>query len=365
MIFNESGGTSLNFKVVGGTTAPSNPKENTIWVNTDHKITEWHFGADEPNVYDIQTVVNDPHNMILPEGQTAGEIINFTIPATVSSIFEAIRFYHAATNKMYCVRQFDGSAVTAWPAGVKVSVILSNETYKIGDWVGNGTARLLAWEGYYHEEGTTWITTGSSSSVAFNALRKNSVMVCPLSVKQYISRAWVNIEAESYQNGEWVDWWTGTFYSYGAEYIDHTGDFVTIGKALNSGATETNTLNIVRNADNIKFYNKNSATNACGIAYYSKKFDLTPYSKLIFTGKIRANGTNGDMAGVGVWADVNGTYVGDRRVAAITGDFDGVAEVSIAEVTGEHYIGFWAYNNSNVNQYVQMQQLKLVLTEGA
>lgn len=44
MIFNTSGVDSLNFKVVGDTTQPSNPKENTIWVNTDVEITEWHMG---------------------------------------------------------------------------------------------------------------------------------------------------------------------------------------------------------------------------------------------------------------------------------------------------------------------------------
>ena len=32
------GGTSLNFKVVGGITRPTSPKENTIWVNTDVAI---------------------------------------------------------------------------------------------------------------------------------------------------------------------------------------------------------------------------------------------------------------------------------------------------------------------------------------
>lgn len=42
------GGASLNFKVVGGTSAPSSPKENTIWVNTDAEITSWVFSATEP-----------------------------------------------------------------------------------------------------------------------------------------------------------------------------------------------------------------------------------------------------------------------------------------------------------------------------
>ena len=42
------GGTSLNFKVVGGTTQPENPKENTIWVNTDTEITSWEFSTVTP-----------------------------------------------------------------------------------------------------------------------------------------------------------------------------------------------------------------------------------------------------------------------------------------------------------------------------
>lgn len=41
------GGTSLNFKVVGNP-EPVNPRENTIWVNTDVEITGWIFIATEP-----------------------------------------------------------------------------------------------------------------------------------------------------------------------------------------------------------------------------------------------------------------------------------------------------------------------------
>lgn len=42
------GGAGLNFKVVGGTTQPTNPKENTIWVNTSASITEWAFSVSAP-----------------------------------------------------------------------------------------------------------------------------------------------------------------------------------------------------------------------------------------------------------------------------------------------------------------------------
>lgn len=42
-------GTDLNFTIVGGTTQPENPKENTIWVNTDIEITGQSFSAKEPS----------------------------------------------------------------------------------------------------------------------------------------------------------------------------------------------------------------------------------------------------------------------------------------------------------------------------
>lgn len=106
MIFNVTGGggTSLNFKIVGGTSQPTAPKENTIWVNTSVAIPAWELSATEP-----------------------------------------------------------GSPVA----------------------------------------GMVWISTGTSSGVAFNALKKNAIQVYPLSAKQYVGGQWVSVEAKTYQDGEW------------------------------------------------------------------------------------------------------------------------------------------------------------------
>ena len=41
-------GGGLNFRVVGGTAQPENPKENTIWINTDQEIARWVFSLSEP-----------------------------------------------------------------------------------------------------------------------------------------------------------------------------------------------------------------------------------------------------------------------------------------------------------------------------
>ena len=50
MIFNMSGGgTPLKFKVLGGSEPPASPAENTIWVNTDIKISAWAFQGAKPS----------------------------------------------------------------------------------------------------------------------------------------------------------------------------------------------------------------------------------------------------------------------------------------------------------------------------
>ena len=45
------GGGGLNYNIVGGATAPNNPKENTIWIKTDAKITSHIFSANEPETW--------------------------------------------------------------------------------------------------------------------------------------------------------------------------------------------------------------------------------------------------------------------------------------------------------------------------
>lgn len=51
MIMNltQGGGSELNYKIVGGASAPANPKENTIWINTDVAIPEYIFSNSQPS----------------------------------------------------------------------------------------------------------------------------------------------------------------------------------------------------------------------------------------------------------------------------------------------------------------------------
>lgn len=50
------GGTSLNFRLVGGLTQPTDPEANTIWVKSDAEILGYWFGSTEPTDADEGTV---------------------------------------------------------------------------------------------------------------------------------------------------------------------------------------------------------------------------------------------------------------------------------------------------------------------
>lgn len=92
--------------------------------------------------------------------------------------------------------------------------------------------------------GDVWFPTGTSSHVAFNALKKNAVQVYPLSAKQMVSGALVEKTAKSYQGGKWVDWWSGELYDHGNEYTNITGGWY-MPRNINGTLT--------KNADNMVF----------------------------------------------------------------------------------------------------------------
>lgn len=49
-IMTGAGGGGLNFAVVGGTSQPASPKDNTVWVNTPTEITDVLFSSEQPTV---------------------------------------------------------------------------------------------------------------------------------------------------------------------------------------------------------------------------------------------------------------------------------------------------------------------------
>ena len=199
------GGAGLNFSIVGGTTAPRNPKENMIWLNTSEKIASWVFSATEPEA---------------------------------------------------------------------------------------------------PENGMAWISIGKASTVAFNALKKNSIMIYPMVAKQYIGNVWVAVTAMSYQGGAWKNW---RVYLFDNGLVDTAGAWAFETDNANGKATIGKTL--VMNADTCP---GNITNYACEL-YLEEAYDCSSASTLnIHFVSVKTTGSNGQF----------GLYIRDRSTGETLQSFD-------------------------------------------
>lgn len=94
-------------------------------------------------------------------------------------------------------------------------------------------------------EGMLWFVIGSSSPAAFNALKKNGLMIYLISANQYISGNWERVQANVWQNNEWKDLVTDTvFYKNGT---------------FNTAAFGEITGNVNNNGERLRWTNGNNA----------------------------------------------------------------------------------------------------------
>ena len=149
---------------------------------------------------------------------------------------------------------------TTQPASPSENMIWVNTDTAISEWV------FAAEQPASPKEGMVWFQTGTSASAAFNALKKNSIMVCPISAKQYIDGAWVIKDAVIYQGGTWVNWWNGQLYSAGNEYESVTGGW----------AGQLNAAEVQVYADHLYVLSNNSY----GRAGTNKKINVTDFETL-------------------------------------------------------------------------------------
>ena len=186
-------------------------------------------------------------------------------------------------------------------------------------------------------EGMVWISTGTASTAAFNVLKKNGVMVYPMSANQYIDGVWVSKIAKTYQNGAWVDWIV-YFYTDGNTFDDITG-----GYAYGSKTTFE--------ADSIKIYidTQNQESFACT----NNKVDLSGISTLYVEGLINVVNQYGEHTKVYLYATENKiTSVADdtgggatiiKECVASSTSQPGISEeivlsLDVSSITGGKYI---------------------------
>lgn len=125
------------------------------------------------------------------------------------------------------------------PENPKENTIWLNTDVAIPNWIFTDTKPSSG------NEGAVCILTGKGSACAFNALKKNAVMVNPVGAVQYTSGAWKSVEIQVYQGG-WKNLLSEVVF-FGNGKIN-TDVFGNIAKT-NSGANDPSIYN-----GNIRFY---------------------------------------------------------------------------------------------------------------
>lgn len=233
-------GGSLNFKVVGGTTQPTNPSENTIWVNTSTAINGYAFSADEP----------------------------------------------------------------ASPT-----------------------------------EGMVWIKTAIESTTPLNVDKKNTVMLYPQAVQQYVSGAWVGKSTKIYTGGAWHELWDGYYYKLGETYDAITGGYET---TVSDNTGGNNNASLTFNSNNMVLTAANKSTQGGNMAVSVKAIDVTNVNTLVFD--CQADGNDECIVGV---TTQKGVWGGDVASKKITSTARANVSVDVSKVTGNVYILLKAWWNKS------------------
>ena len=251
-----SAAASLNFKVVGGTSRPSAPAENTIWVNTATEISSWVLSPVQPEA----------------------------------------------------------------------------------------------------ASGLAWITMGSASAAAFNALKKNGIMIYPIAAKQYVDGAWANKAAEIYQNGAWKSFSTEALYLYQPGDQD---SFVAEGMSKTGSGSDTAAPAVTYGESSaVILPEKRSSVGTFrgGIVRTAGKIDCSGFSTLTFEGIVEgiAEGT-GEL---NIWSEMGSAQITNRVKYASLTNGSAPVTIDVSDLDGSYYIGL-GFDSSNVQIMVTMTALRL------
>lgn len=207
------------------------------------------------------------------------------------------------------------------------------KTEQIGAWYFSPTQP----EGM--KEWDVWFPTYTSSSVEFNALKKNGIQVYPISAKQYVGSAWVDVTAKSYQNGGWVDWFMVLFDNgdqseavTGGWYQNKSANL--FSKAHSGSASIGDVLSVNANTDN------------CSIISTKKKINFAGFNRLTY--KVASYNSTQKGVHLIVHTKTSGDIATDYIALGWTTE-TGEFEVDVSSFSGEAYVSIGTYNGRYAN----------------
>ena len=154
----------------------------------------------------------------------------------------------------------------AVPASAAETPIAAITATTISEW------ELSVTEPYFKTSGMLWIYSGTSGSVHFNALKKNSIVIYPGSTMQFVNGAWRYLDAYIFQAGRWVKFalaWNGYYFDNGEQHNSITGGWTsdgykfwgntmkpgTVGATLGTRSSASNTASVIGTANPVDLTN--------------------------------------------------------------------------------------------------------------
>lgn len=370
----KQGGAGLNFKIVGGAARPQNPKENTIWINTDTAIGEYVFRA-------------EPNNKVLTSTKTATNQWGFennsknlraANPNERTAVFECLPdteytltkssgnlWYVAASRQapaagvditVLKATSNDASTATAirTPANARYLYIFVNNQSLASECTAS-YKKYLRTDGSDLQAGDLWIRTAAQSNISLNALIKNALIIRLSDAFQWDGSDWIKRDGRIYQSEKWLPFKV-LFYENGKQYTELTGGYEVTRNDNSRAAVGEKFLQVSSTAANNGLW-------PASYIYTKNKIDFTGIDGLRFVGRVTsyANGGGGEHYSVG-YLGISSANSNDGNFAAkvnITqaGDFD--VRVDTSECVGEYYIVIGSMAHGQTPNYITMQVMQI------
>ena len=215
---------------------------------------------------------------------------------------------------------FKVNAYTELPASGKENEIAVITSTPMAGWVMQAEQPTGA-------EGLVWIELSDMSKVAFSVSKKQTVMIYPLAVHQYVSGAFRDVEAKVYQAGEWYDVNSTLTVFDGGDNTSITGGWSAYGKP-DAFTVDT------------QIYLKSKAGE--GVFTYASThnpIDLTRYSTIL------VNCTSITDVDGRIKVYVSST-IGTTMAAKVSLTGIGQHSINVKSLNGLYYIGLYTQGNA-------------------
>lgn len=382
------GGDLFSFTVVKSSTQPTDPKENTIWVNGDYSnMGSWDICPTEPHrvsrtdnliVYpylngtktvsgvtftDLFESTGDRNNRgkISASGtnSSSGTIVYRLSNSGIANrelLLQPGTYYlsgncessSSTTHRLLLVYSYDNWATTTTVneltnngkftlekvAKARISIQISGGK-TVTDAVyqpmlekdSKGAAYTMG-----NATGQVWIKTDPNSTILMDAVKGKNNIAIPLgSAYEYATHdGWVGMASQIYQNGQWKELaapWDGYYFKDGEQYTDVTGGWT---------STDWNNTGTVNVGDTIVL--SGSSTTTAKIAT-ANTVDLTDVKKIWFDSP---NGANGQAYGGYLVVTKSKSIATEEVVATVAINTAGTGSVDVSGLSGKYYICLYA-----------------------